>query len=183
MIYHLSLRMAGMLSAFFLIALSLVALLRAENVKAFLRSLPRSRPAGLILFTLAVLWSFWLLATMDMGEFSSFRRPLMFALPILAILVVKFVDEFLAVRALGILFLLAAEPLLEAAFLRYEHSRLFVTTFAYIMIVLGLFWGISPYVLRNQITWLTRSSTRWHGFHVLTLLYGVITLVLACTKY
>jgi len=62
-----------------------------------------------------------------MGEFSGFRRPLLIALPIGYVLVLRFVDEFLAVRALGILCLLAAEPLLGAAFLRYETSRLVVT--------------------------------------------------------
>ena len=89
--------------------------------------LPRSRVAGIVLLTVAFVWSFWLLATMEMGEFSGFRRPLLIALPIGYVLVMRFVNEFLAVRALGILFLLAAEPLLEAAFLRYEPSRLLVT--------------------------------------------------------
>ena len=40
---------------------------------------------------------------MEMGEFSSFRRPLLILLPISFLLVIRFVDEFLAVRALGIL--------------------------------------------------------------------------------
>ena len=44
-------------------------------------------------------------------------------------------------RALGILCLLAAEPLLDAAFLRPEMSRLLVTVFAYLLIVVGLALG------------------------------------------
>jgi hypothetical protein len=36
-----------------------------------------------------------------MGEFSSFRRPLLIALPIGYVLTLFFVDEFLAVRASG----------------------------------------------------------------------------------
>ena len=51
----------------------------------------------------------------------------------------------------GILCLLAAEPLLEAAFLRPETSRLLVTMLAYLMIVVGLFWVTMPYLLRDQI--------------------------------
>src|SRR5260370_41918906 len=87
-----------------------------------------------------------------MGEFSAFRRPLLIALPIGYVLVLRFVDEFLAVRALGILCLLAAEPLLDAAFLRYETSRLLVTVLAYLLIVAGLLWLTIPYLLRDQIT-------------------------------
>ena len=70
-------------------------------------------------------------------------------------LVVTFVDEFLAVRALGILFLLGAEPLLDAAFFQNETSRLLVTVFAYLLIVAGLFWVTMPYVFRDQLNWST----------------------------
>src|SRR6266480_3049969 len=82
-------------------------------------------------------------------------------LPIGYALVLRFVDEFLAVRALGILCLLAAEPLLEAAFFRYETSRLFLTALAYLLIVAGLFWVTMPYLLRDQINWSAKSNTRW----------------------
>src|SRR5205085_1120041 len=72
---------------------------------------PRSHVAGVFLLTICLVWTFWLLATIQMGEFSSFRRPLLIALPIGYGLILRFVGEFLAVRALGILCLLAAAPL------------------------------------------------------------------------
>ena len=100
-----------------------------------------------------------------MGEFSTFRRPLLIALPVGYFLVLRFVDEFLAVRALGILCLLAAEPLLDAAFLRQEPSRLLVTVFAYLLIIAGLFWVTMPYLLRDQINWSARSAPRWRLLH------------------
>jgi hypothetical protein len=135
------------------------------------------------LLTAALVWSFWLLATMEMGEFSAFRRPLLIALPIGYVLVLRFVDEFLAVRALGILCLLAAEPLLDAAFLRYETSRLLVTVFAYFLIVAGLFWVTMPYLLRDQINWSARNAVRWRFMHGVALVYGVVILALAITVY
>src|SRR3712207_5137825 len=107
----------------FLVPIRFPSLLLAQTARTWIRSLPRSRVFGVLLLTAALVWSFWLLWTMEMGEFASFRRPLLIALPIGYFLVLRFVNEFLAVRALGILFLLAGEPLLEAAFLRYELSR------------------------------------------------------------
>ena len=121
--------------------------------------------AGVFLLTICLVWTFWLLATIQMGEFSAFRRPLLIALPIGYGLVLRFVGEFLAVRALGILCLLAAEPLLDAAFLRYEPSRLLVTVLAYLLILAGLFWVAIPYLLRDQINWSTRSVFRWRFLH------------------
>jgi hypothetical protein len=120
---------------------------------------------------------------MEMGEFSSFRRPLLIALPILYLLVLRFVDEFLAVRALGIFCLLAAEPLVDAAFFRYEPSRLVLTVFAYLLVVAGLFWVAMPYLLRDQIDWSARSNARWRVMHGLALLYGGAILALAVTVY
>lgn len=183
MIYHLSLKTAGIVTGLFLLLLSLGSLLRGEAVRSVATKMPRSRVAGIALLLLAFLWSFWLLATMEMGEFSNFRRPLMFLLPVGFVLVLWFVQEFLAVRALGMLCLLAAEPLLEAAFLRHENSRLLVTVFAYVLIVLGLLWVMMPYLLRDQISWTIRNTTRWVGVHSVTLLYGAALLLFALTRY
>ena len=182
MIYHLSLQTAGVIAGAFLVVVGLLGLMKpdfAQVVKQF----PRSRFAGVVLLTICLAWTFWLLATIQMGEFSSFRRPLLIALPIGYVLTLFFVDEFLAVRALGILCLLAAEPLLDAAFLRYETSRLLVTVFAYLLIIAGLFWVAIPYVLRDQLNWLARSAFRWRCLHATELIYGGVLLGFAFTQY
>ena len=182
MIYHLSLQTAGMIAGGFLILVSLPGLLKPDLANIAQR-FPRSRFAGVVLLTICLVWTFWMLATIEMGEFSAFRRPLLIALPIGYVLALRFVEEFLAVRALGILCLLAAEPLLEAAFFRYETTRLFVTGFAYLLIVAGLFWVTMPYLLRDQINWSARSSARWHAVHSIAAIYGIAILACAFTQY
>jgi multisubunit Na+/H+ antiporter MnhG subunit len=183
MIYHFSLQTAGIVAGAFLILFALPGLLKPDLVQRLVKRLPRSRAAGIVLLTIAFVWSFWLLATMEMGEFSSFRRPLLIALPIGSALVLWFVDEFLAVRALGILCLLAAEPLLEAAFFRYEASRLLVTVFSYLLIVAGLIWVMMPYLLRDQIDWIARSNVRWRIIHGIAATFGAAILIFAFTQY
>ena len=183
MIYDLSLQTSGFIAGIALILLSLPGLLKPGSVQNWLKRFPRSTVAGIVLLTLTLVWSFWLLATMEMGEFSSFRRPLMIALPIGYVLVLRFVEEFLAVRALGILCLLAAEPLLEAAFFRYETSRLFLTVLAYFLIVAGLFWVTMPYLLRDQINWSARNNMRWRTVHGIAAAYGLTILAFAFIQY
>ena len=78
-------------------------------------------------------------------------------------LVIRYVDDFLAVRALGILGILAASPVLDAAFLQPPESRKLVVLLAYVWIVLGMVWVGVPHVLRDQIGWLNRSATRWQA--------------------
>ena len=181
MIYHLSLHAIGLITGAVLVLLSLLAIFLPA--KSFLPKFPRSRLAGAVLLTLDLVWSFWLLATMEMGEFSNFRRPLLIVLPIGFFLVLRFVDEFLAVRALGILCLLAAEPLLDAAFLRPEGSRLLVTVFAYLMIIAGLFWVTMPYLLRDQINWSTSKPGRWRLLSGIGFAVGAAMLVCAFVSY
>lgn len=183
MIYHLSLQTAAIIVGAILVLISLPGLIWPSLFQDWAKRLPRSYIAGIILLTIDLAWTLWLLATMEMGEFAPFRRPLLIALPIGYVLVLRFVDEFLAVRALGILCLLAAEPLLDAAFLRYEAVRLVLTVFAYLLILAGLFWVMMPYLLREQIDWSARGSMRWRFIHGLGLLYGCVILALAVTVY
>ena len=183
MMYDISLRTAGLLAGAFLLFVSLPGIVLPGPVRAALAKFPRSRATGAILLTIAFIWSFWLLFTMEMGEFSGFRRPLMIALPIGYVLTLRFVNEFLAVRALGMLVLLAAEPLLAAAFLRHEPSRLLVTVLAYILIVKGLFWVTMPYLLRDHLAWASRSTAVWLALNALALGYGAAILGFAFTQY
>ena len=194
MIYHLSLQTAGLIAGVFLLLIGLPGLIKPDLTRGFAQRLPRSNLAGIILLTVDLVWCLWLLGLfrflgwsssfpMEMGEFSGFRVPLLVVLPIGYLLVLVFVDEFLAVRALGILFLLAAEPLLDAAFFRNETSRLLLTVFAYLLIVAGLFWVTMPYLLRDQINWSARTPARWRLTHALALIYGAAILTCAVMRY
>ena len=82
MIYHLSLQTAGLLAGLFLLLVSVPGVISPDRARGLAQRLPRSRVAGFALLTIDLFWSLWLLATMEMGEFSGFRRPLLIILPI-----------------------------------------------------------------------------------------------------
>ena len=73
--------------------------------------------------------------------------------------------------------------MLDAAFFRYEPSRLIVTVLAYLLVVAGLIWVTMPYLLRDQIDWSSRNNARWQAVHAAILLYGLIVLTFAITLY
>ena len=183
MIYHFSLQPVALAAGIVLCLLGAVGFSMNSSARSVMTAFPRSRIAGITLLSIDLIWSFWLVSTMEMGEFSAFRRPFLFLLPIGFFLTLRFVDEFLAVRALGILALLVAEPLLDAAFFRYETSRLVLTVFAYLLVVLGLTWVMVPYKLRDQISWFSKTTARWRGVNALGFIYGVTLIALALTCY
>lgn len=183
MIYPFSLQAVGLTVGLLLVAAHALALAAPAPVQTFLRTLPRSRFWGTALLAISALWAFWLVRTMDLGEFAHLRTLMTVAIPVGAVLTWHFVDEFLAVRALGILCLLAAEPPLEAAFLRPEISRLLLVTLAYAWIVAGLFLVGMPYVLRDLIAWITSRQAIWRGFALVGLLWGAALLTCALTLW
>ena len=183
MIYHFSLQSVAIVTGVILLLIGLPGILKPALLQSWLKRLPRSRVAGITLLTIALAWSIWLLATMEMGEFAGFRRPLLIILPIGYFLVLRFVDEFLAVRALGMLCLLGAEPLLDAAFFRDDPARLVITVFAYLLVIIGIIWVTMPYLMRDYLNWSAQSNGRWRFLHGLVTLYGAAVLILAFTRY
>ncbi len=178
MIYSFPLVAVGIVVGLLLIGTHAFALAAPGTVRPALITFPRSRLAGTILLALAALWAFWLVSTMDLGEFARMRRLLVIAVPVGAVLTWYFVDEFLAVRSLGILALLAAGPILDAAFLQPPLSRLFIVALAYLWIFVGLFLVGMPFLLRDAIAFLVPREKLYRQASWAGIIYG--TLILLC---
>ena len=179
----LSLKTVGIVVGLLLIATHVLAFLQPATVRRWLGRLPRSHEAGIAVLTVDLIWT-WLAAfNMDWGEFYYVQRPVLVALPVVFYLVIRYVDEFLSARALGILGLLAAAPVLRAAFLQPPESRLLVVVLAYGWVVMGMLWVGQPHLLRDQIGWLGRTAARWRLAAGAGIAYGLLTLVCALAFY
>jgi len=183
MIYPLSLYAVGLAVGLLLIVTHIIALVNEQEIRRFLKALPRSVWWGRLLLTVDAIWAFSLIATIDLGEFTSWRQTIMLGIVAAYLLTILFVEDFLAVRALGILLLLAAEPLLEAAFLRPQTSRLLLTLLAYAWATVGMFWVGMPYLLRDQIGWITKTDLRWKAAAIGGIAYGTLLLGCALTQW
>ena len=185
----LSLFTTGLVLAIWLIGLHALMLARPALVQGFLKKFPRNEQLGQILMGIGLAW-FWLLIapdnlgklsalSMDLGEFNSAKGLLQWAVPISLILVCRSVRDFLAVRALGLVGLMIAAPLLGAAFLKDPSSRLLVPIFAYVVLTASMFCVGMPYLFRDAVGWVTADQKRWTLLSVAGLGYGVATLICA----
>lgn len=179
----------GLLLALLIIGVSGVLLAFPGPSQAFLRRFPRNHNLGQVLLGIGLAW-FWLLIAppgfgwvsnlaMDLGEFNGAKPLLRIVVPVSFFAVSISVKEFLAVRALGLLGLMAAAPLLEAAFLKDPASRLLVPIFAYALLTKSMFWVGMPYTFRDCVTWLTATPGRFRAWSLGALAYGVATLACA----
>ena len=183
MIYSLTLETALLLTGVILIIAHAFALWKPAEAKGWLRAFPRSAVAGFVLLGTAAVWSWILIRTIDLGEFSNWRTRILIFIPIATYLSWRYVDEFLAVRALGMVVLLLAEVLLESAWMRPENGRLLLVGLAYIWIVAALFWIGMPYTLRDQIAWVTKNEGRWKSAAFVGIVYGALLICLRLTLH
>lgn len=186
---QLSLFTVGLILAAWLIGIHAVMLAKPAMVQGFLKKFPRDAMMGQILMGIGLAW-FWLLIapegmgvvgslSMDLGEFNGAKPMLRILVPVTLVLVTVSVRDFLAVRALGVVGLMAASPLLESAFLKDPSSRLLVPIFAYALLTASLFWVGMPYLFRDAVSWVTADQKRWKILSLAGLGYGVATLVCA----
>jgi hypothetical protein len=185
---HLSLFTVGLILAVWLIVSHALMLAKPAMTQEFLKKFPRDQMMGQILLVIGLAW-FWLLIApeggalgrlaMDLGEFNGAKPLLRILVPVSVVLVTVSVRDFLAVRALGVVGLMVASPLLESAFLKDPSSRLLVPIYAYALLTASLFWVGMPYLFRDAVIWVTADRKRWNAFSLAGLGYGVATLVCA----
>jgi hypothetical protein len=172
-----------------LVALHAIMLVKAPASQAYLKKFPRDKFIGQILLGIGLMW-FWLLVAppgygtlsalaMDLGEFNNIKGLLRILVPASIFLVSISVKDFLAVRALGLLGLMAASPLLSAAFLKDPATRLLVPFYTYVLITASLFWVGMPYLFRDMIAWASASQGRWKALCAGGLAYGLAVVVCA----
>lgn len=175
----LSLRTAGLIAGIVLIVAHAYALFNFAPARAWLKEAPRNKSLGIAILTVDLVWSLILMSSMDLGEFWKVRKIALVLLPVVYALMIVYVDEFLTARALGILLLLAACPLLDAAFLQLPATRVLLPLLAYVWIVAGMFWVGMPYLLRDQLGWVLASEARWKKLALGGLAYGAAIIVCA----
>ncbi len=186
---HIPLFAVGLILGVWLIGSHALMLAKPATVQGFLKKFPRNQTIGQILLGIGLAW-FWLLIApegygklsalaMDLGEFDGAKPLLRILVPVSLVLVSISVRDFLAVRALGVVGLMAAAPMLESAFLKDPASRLLVAFYAYALLTASLFWVGMPYLFRDAVNWVTANPKRWTMMSLAGLGYGVAMLICA----
>ena len=175
----LPLKLMGILVGLWLVASHVFALLKPGLVQPWLQTFPRHEKIGTVLVIIGFAWAYLIWSCMDLGEFFKIERPVQMVIIGVCVGVIVYVKEFLAVRALGFLMILAAAPMLESAFLKEPQSRLLLVVFAYVIAVKGMFWVGMPYLMRDQISWVLAKEQRYKIGALAGAAYGLVMAVCA----
>lgn len=192
----LSLSSAGIVVGIYLVTAHALMLAKPAQAQGWLKKLPRNYNAGVYTMSLGMIW-FWLLVapdlrgtfsflgslSMDLGEFNKLKPLLQIAVPLACVGLCTQVREFLFVRGLGVVAMVAAAPILKAAFLEEPSSRVLLSLFAYLLLTAGMFWVSLPYTFRDAVNWATKTPTRWTALVIGGLGYGGVLLILSITAW
>jgi hypothetical protein len=177
----MSLLLATLLPGLVLAALGGALLSGSSLVSSSLKAFPRSPNATLVFFGAATVWFLYRVWNLSPADFGEYHVPLFIGFALVAAFSFWCVPDFLAVRGLAALVLLAAAPLLDAGYMNFQLQVYPLKIFVYLCIALAIWLGASPYRLRDFFEWLFRTSGRPRAVGAALLGYGVLLGMIAFT--
>ena len=168
---------------FSLAALNLVGLVSPARFGAGARQFPRSIPVGYVLTLAGTAWFIWNVRHESLADFESLK-PFLFTLFVAVGLgTCFFVRDFLAVRGLSILLLLLGKLMVDAERWASTEWRLVIAVWAYLMVLCGMWFTVSPWRLRDLLYWLTTNETRIRVKSALCFAFGLFVAALGLTVF
>ena len=169
-------------------------LMQPARLAAAARGFPRNLAVGIVLMLLATAWFAWNVNVEPIADFSTFKPWMLGGFVAVGILSCIFVRDFLAVRALAVLLLLLARlmldtgrPHLPAALFHAQQGEsswvLVIQSWAYLLVVLGIWFTITPWRLRDLINWATASAARTRVLCLIRLGFAACIVDLGLTAF
>ncbi|MDR2512912.1 MAG: hypothetical protein LBD01_03840 [Puniceicoccales bacterium] len=143
------------------------------------RAFPRSFPAALLFWGSGVAWFVFRVTQLSEVDLSGFPRGfLVGGFVSVGLLALFCLRDLLAVRGLAALLLLSARALLDAGYMQ-QPRNLVLSVIAYILVVLGIWWGVTPYVFRNWLFWVLKKPLHYRVVGAFIATSGGLCLVTA----
>jgi hypothetical protein len=166
-----------------IVALNLYGVMKPAAFGAAARKFPRNTPVGYPLMLLATVWFIWYVYQEPIADFAAMKPYLCAFFAAVGVGACIFVQDYLPVRGLAVLLLVAAKCLVDAARWVDTEWRLVVTTLAYGWVLAGMWFTVSPWRLRDLIHWATANDQRTRLLSAVRLAFGLLLIGLGLTVY
>jgi hypothetical protein len=147
------------------------------------RKFPRSEACGFFLMGLGTLWFLWNLNNESISDFAAYKNLMLVGFGAVGVLTCVFVRDFLAVRGLAVVLLLLGKLMLDTARWHDSQWRLVISVLAYVWIIAGMWFTISPWRLRDLIQWATANERRVRFGSALRLAVAALLVILGLTVF
>jgi hypothetical protein len=160
-------------------------LTKPKQFAATARKFPRNLPAGVVLMLLATAWFVWNVNVEPIADFSVFKPYMIAGFMAVGVLACIFVQDFLAVRGLAVVALLLAKLMVDTGRPHLDESRfvLVIQLWAYLLVVAGVWFTVTPWKLRDILNWATATEERIRIGSAIRLAFAVFVVVLGLTAF
>ncbi len=160
-------------------------LLKPKKFAESVRKFPRSIPIGVALMLLGTAWFVWNVSQESIADFASYKNVLMLGFTAVGIGSCIFVQDFLAVRGLAVVFLLLAKLMVDTGrpLLDQTHWILVIQSWAYLLVLAGIWFTVSPWRLRDLLLWATATESRVKIGCGIRLTFGLFVAALGWMKF
>ena len=162
---------------------SLFGVLNPKGYADAARKFPRNTPVGYVLMLLATAWFLYYVSLETVSDFASLKKIFFIVFGGVGIGACFFLKDYLPVRGLAVLFLLAAKLMVDTARWVDTEWRLVIATWAYLMILAGMWFTVSPWRLRDILNWSVATESRTRLTNAIRVAFGVFVIVLGLTVF
>ena len=129
---------------------------------ATMRKFPRHVPIGMVLMLVSTAWFVWNVNIEPIADFARFKPHMMVLFTAIGIGTCIFVQDYLAARGLAVLLLLIAKLMVDTGRPHLGETPwvLLIQTWAYVLVLAGIWFTIAPWRLRDFIAWNVASERR-----------------------
>lgn len=158
---------------------------RPAAFAAAVKKFPRSLPVGYFLTILGTLWFVLNVRQEAISDFATYKTWMMVAFAGIGLGTCIFVKDFLAVRGLAVVLMLLAKLMVDTGrpWLGQTHWVLVIQIWAYVLVIAGMWFTISPWRLRDMLNWATVNETRVKVGSALRLAFGLFVAALGLTVF
>jgi hypothetical protein len=160
-------------------------LARPKEFAALLKKFPRNLPAGIALMLLGTVWFIGNVNGEPIADFSAFKPYMMAGFAAVGVLSCIFVQDFLAVRGLAVVLLLLGKLMVDTGRPHLGDSPfvLAIQGWAYVLIVAGIWFTITPWRLRDLANFGLATEARVRFGSAVRLAWALFILTLGLTVF
>lgn len=156
-----------------------------KKFAASVRKFPRNLPIGIALMLLATAWFVWNVKIEPIADFSAFKPYMMMAFAAIGVASCIFVQDFLAVRGLAVVFLLLAKLMVDTGRPHLGQSPFVevIQAWAYVFVIAGIWFTVTPWKLRDLLEFATANETRVRIGSSIRLAFATFIVILGLTAF
>ena len=160
-------------------------ILKPKDFAASVRKFPRNVPIGIGLMLIGTAWFLFNLSQESISDFKAYQNVLFVLFAAVGIGSCIYVQDFIAVRGLAVVFLLVAKLMVDTGRPMLGHTSwtLVIQVWAYALVAAGIWLTLSPWRLRDFLNWATADETRVRFGSMARLAFGLLVAILGFTKF